>query len=71
MSIDSLNMVNRAEERGELIRQQVQGQLATKMVKSATQSALAQVEAVAESVAQTRALMDAEQGRGTQVNTVA
>ncbi|WP_404381571.1 hypothetical protein [Caenispirillum salinarum] len=71
MSIDSLNMVNRAEERGELIRQQVQGQLATKMVKAATQSALAQVEAVAESVAQTRALMDAAQGRGTQVNTTA
>lgn len=71
MSIDSLNMVNRAEEQGLLIRQQVQGQLAVKMVKAATQSALTQVQAVADSVAQTRAMMDAAQGRGTQLNTIA
>lgn len=71
MSLMSLNMIDRGAEQGELIRGQVQQQLGIKMVKAATQSAVTQVEAVADAVAQTRAMMDAAQGRGTQINTVA
>jgi hypothetical protein len=67
----SLNMINRGAEQGALVQQQVQQQLGTLMVKAATQSALTQVEAVADAVTQTRAMMDAAQGRGTHINTIA
>ncbi|GAA0572503.1 hypothetical protein [Caenispirillum bisanense] len=64
-------IVNTAAALGRMQAGTVQQQLGTLMVKAAMDSAAAQVEAVAQAVADSRAMMDAMQGRGTQLNLTA
>lgn len=64
-------IVNTAAALGRMQAGAVQQQLGTLMVKAAMDSAAAQVEAVAQAVADSRAMMDAMQGRGTQLNLTA
>lgn len=49
----------------------VQQKLGALMVKAAVESATTQLQAVADAVSSSRAMMDAAQGRGTQVNLIA
>ncbi len=61
-------IVNTAAALGRMQAGNVQQQLGTLMVKSAMDSAAAEAGAVAQAVADARAMMDAMQGRGTQLN---